>query len=152
MKRMIKKYIFAYVCLIFLTTKTSISDVKRIVYPSFVNSVAAGAIVGSLAPTARGSLFILTFLTSPLYNTIPLALGLLNVIITLKKERNRTFAFQTYYSSMQAMSFNTLIDVIEIASACFLVTIFTYYTCFDIANSLKKSCMKIYKNFFHNRI
>jgi hypothetical protein len=147
MKKIIKKYVFAYVCLIFLTTKTSVSDVKRIVYPSFVNSVAAGAIVGSLAPTARSSFFLLTFLTSPIYNTIPLALGLINVIITLKKERNRTFAFQTYYASMQTMSFNNLIDIIGIANACFLVTIFTYYTCFDIANSLKQSFIKIYKNF-----
>lgn len=144
---MIKKYIISYVFLIFLTTHASVNDAKRIFYPSFINSAKIGGLVGVITPTSRSSFFLLTFLTSPLYNTIPLALGLLNVIITLKKERNRTFAFQTYYSSMQTMSFNNLIDTIGIASACFLVTIFTYYTCFDIANSLKKSFMKIYKNF-----
>lgn len=139
----IKNALLMYICSIFLLTNTSVKNMAKIVYPSFVNSATGGTIVGLMAPTVRGSLFILTVLTSPLFNSIPLAIGLFNSIKTLKNECN-TLSLQ---NTMQTMSINNLIDVLGIASICFLVSIFTYYTCFDIANALKKSCINLFKKF-----
>ncbi len=140
---LIKNAVLIYVCSIFLLINTSVKNMAKIVYPSFVNSATAGTIVGLMAPTARGPFFILTVLTSPLFNSIPLAIGLFNSIKTVKSECS-TLNLQ---NAMQTMSINNLIDVLGIASICFLVSIFTYYTCFDIANALKKTCINLFKKF-----
>lgn len=142
----IKNTLLIYVCSIFFLTNASVKNMAKIMYPSFVTSATAGTVVGLIAPTAGGSLFILTVLTSPLFNTIPLAIGLFNSIKIIKTECH-TLSLQNYHTAMQSMNINNLIDVLGIAGACFIISMFTYYTCFDIANALKKSCINLFKKF-----